>query len=324
LTVTPEVVAEAVQLKSNLIVTHHPVLFRPVQRINGDTTEGRMLLTLLKAGIAVFSSHTAFDDCPGGINDEFARRLELQNVGYLRPVEAHNQYKLVVFVPEQDLRRVSDAIFAAGAGQIGNYSECSFRVTGTGSFFGGDTTNPTIGQKGKREEVSEWRLEAICPEPAIAAVVAAMRKAHSYEEPAFDIVPLRSVPGAFGAGRVGQFPAPLSLRKLAERLRNALACGLVQFVGEPNRQVEKVALACGAAGELLTNAMLAKADAFVTGEMRFHELLIAKANQLALVLPGHYATERFGIEVLTDIIRKSFPRLAIDSSKAERDPLDWA
>src|SRR5260370_11866345 len=164
LTVTPEVVAEAVGSKTNLIVTHHPVLFRPVQRLTDATPEGRMLLALLKAEIAVYSPHTAFDDCPGGINDEFCRRLDLHDISYLRPSAGPNQCKLVVFVPQQDLQAICKAIFAAGAGRIGKYSECSFRVPGTGTFFGGDDTNPAFGQKGRREEVSEWRLEAICPE----------------------------------------------------------------------------------------------------------------------------------------------------------------
>src|SRR5262245_35350223 len=202
LTVTPASAAEAVAEKVNLIVTHHPVLFRPVQRLTADTAEGRMLLALIQAGVAVYSPHTAFDNTRDGINDSLARRLGLTEVSPLRRRGGPGQCKIVVFVPESDLNRVADAMFAAGAGNIGQYSQCSFRLLGTGTFFGSDATNPTIGQKGRREEVSEWRLEAVCPESAVDQVSAAVRRAHSYEEPAFDIYPLRAGLSSQGEGRI--------------------------------------------------------------------------------------------------------------------------
>ena len=146
--------------------------------------------------------------------------------------------------------KVSDALFAAGAGRIGDYRECSFRLAGTGTFFGEDATNPTIGQKGRREEVAEWRLEVVCPESAVNRVVAAMRSAHSYEEPAYDVYPLRPAPSSIGEGRIGRLPA-VSLGDLAARVRTALHSGPVQVVGETNRPVERLAIACGAAGEFL-------------------------------------------------------------------------
>src|SRR5437762_1706799 len=184
LTVTPPVVEEAITSGANLIVTHHPMLFRPVQKLTDATPEGRMVLALLRAGIAVYSPHTSFDNCAGGINDLLAEKLGLTEVRPLRPYEGARQCKIVVFVPDSDLAKVSDAMFAAGAGQIGQYSQCSFRLAGTGTFFGSDAANPTVGEKGRREEVAEWRLEAICPEPDVEAAVAAVRQAHSYEEPA--------------------------------------------------------------------------------------------------------------------------------------------
>src|SRR5262249_11607298 len=191
LTVTPEVAAEAVEAGVQLIVTHHPVLFRPVKRLTTATPEGRMLLALIRGGVAVYSPHTAFDNTAGGINDLLARRLGLTEVRPLRRGAGTRQCKLVVFVPDKDLTRVSDALVAAGAAQTAQYRECSFRLAGTGTFFGSDATNPTVGQKGRREEVSEWRLEAVCPESAVEQAVAAMRRAHSYEEPAYDVYPLR-------------------------------------------------------------------------------------------------------------------------------------
>jgi dinuclear metal center YbgI/SA1388 family protein len=321
LTVTPASAAEAIDAGAELIVTHHPVLFRPTQRLTSATPEGRVLLSLLRAGVAVYSPHTAFDNAPGGINDILARRLGLTGVGVLRPAEAQRQCKIVVFVPDADLVRVSDALFVTGAGNIGQYRECSFRLAGTGTFFGSDATNPTVGQKGRREEVQEWRLEAICPEAQVERAVAAMRKAHSYEEPAYDVYPLRSPGGRGGAGRVGTLPQPLPLAECAGRLRTVLPAALVQVVGPADRAVSRVAIACGAAGEFLSDAARAGADVFLTGEVRFHDCLSAEARGIALLLPGHYATERCGVEELAVTLQQRLAGLETWPSRRERDPL---
>ena len=184
LTVTPAVVAEAVAEKADLIVTHHPILFRGAKRLSTATADGRLLWPLARAGIAVYSPHTALDNASGGINDSLARRLGLTNVSPLRRHDGERRCKVVVFVLDSDLQRVSDAMFAAGAGVIGQYEQCSFRLAGTGTFFGTENTNPTVGTKGRREDVSEWRLEVVCPEATLSGVMTAMRSAHSYEEPA--------------------------------------------------------------------------------------------------------------------------------------------
>lgn len=322
LTVTPDSAAEAVAEGAQLIVTHHPILFRPIQRLTSATPEGRMLLSLAKAGVAVYSPHTAFDDTCEGINDAIARRLALVDVVPLRKSEGPRQSKIVVFVPDNDLAKVSDALFRAGAGQIGQYSECSFRLAGTGTFFGSDATNPTVGQKGRREEVSEWRLEAICPDNLVEQAIAAMRRAHSYEEPAYDVYPLRPAAGA-GRGRRGKLDPALSLAQLAERVKRALNVARIQLVGDPNQRIQRVALACGAAGEFLHDAFKAKADAFLTGEMRFHDYLAAQAQGISLVLPGHYATERFAIEELAERLQKRWPDVHCWPSRREADPVNW-
>src|SRR5262249_14856041 len=231
LTVTPESAAEAVEARAQLIVTHHPILFRPAKRLTTANAEGRMLLSLIRAGVAVYSPHTAFDNTRGGINDAIARRLGLTDVAPLRRGEGPRQCKVVVFVPDKDLGRVSDALFAAGAGQIGQYSECSFRLAGTGTFFGSDATNPTVGQKGRRADVSEWRLEAVCPEYRVEQAAAAMRRAHSYEEPAYDVYPLRPAGSPVGEGRVGRLARAVPLAELAQTARKELGANLVQTVG---------------------------------------------------------------------------------------------
>jgi len=324
LTVTPQTVAEALHRQAHLIVTHHPIFFKPLRRLTADRPEEAMLLSLARAGVAVYSAHSAYDNTTGGINEELARRLGLIEVQPLRPVSSSaKQLKLVVFVPADDLQRVSDAVFAAGAGCIGEYRECSYRLQGTGTFFGSEATNPTVGKKGQREEVPEVRLEVVCPESRVAQVVAAMRQAHSYEEPAFDLYPLVSPPGKLGEGRVGQLLTPQTLAELAGHLRQSLRCGPVQVVGDLNKPVQRIAIACGAAGELLADALTTKADVFLSGEMRYHDYLHAQTQGIGLILPGHYASERLGIEVLARQLAQRWPQIEVWASERESDPVNW-
>jgi dinuclear metal center YbgI/SA1388 family protein len=323
LTVTPESAAEAIEDRANLIVTHHPIFFRGIKRLTDTTPDGRMLLALARAGIAVYSPHTAFDNTRGGINELLARRLALTEVVPLRPASDRGPMKVVVFVPEKDLNRVADAMFAAGAGQIGEYRECSFRLAGIGTFFGSEAANPSIGQKGRREEVHEWRLEAVCPASRVEAVVAAIRGAHSYEEPAFDIYPLHAPLSGRGEGRLGSLPNAQPLGELAATVKTALPSGPVQIIGDPQQPVQRVAIVCGAGGEMLADAVRGRADVLLTGEMRFHDYLHARAQGLALILPGHYATERCGIEDLAERLRGHFPQLLVWASTRESDPVHW-
>lgn len=319
LTITPDVVEEAVRERANLIVSHHPVLFRGAKRLTLNTADGRVILPLVQANIAVYSPHTAFDNCAGGINDILCRRLGILNPVPLRAREATRQYKLVVFVPDTDLAKVSDAVFSAGAGVIGQYRECSYRLSGTGTFFGTATTNPTVGRKGQREEVAEWRLEVVVPERNLGATANAMRKAHSYEEPAFDVYPLK--PGISGGdGRVGELAEPTTLDDLAKKTKRELTANSLDIVGDLHRTVRKIAVACGAAEEFLSDSIRANADVFITGELRFHNALTAREAGIGIILPGHYATERPAVEELSALLKAAWPDITVWPSRKERDP----
>jgi dinuclear metal center YbgI/SA1388 family protein len=319
LTITPEVVSEAVQEQVDLIVSHHPVLFRAVKKLTAASGDGKLLLPLLREGIAVYSPHTAFDNCPGGINDILCRRLGVTHPQPLRPREAPRQCKLVVFVPDADLGKVSEAVFAAGAGVIGHYRECSYRLSGTGTFYGTESTNPTVGQKGRREEVAEWRLEVVVPERLLSTVLKAMRQAHSYEEPAFDVYPLK--PGVSGGeGRIGVLAEAATLGILAQRAKRELRANVVEVIGDPTRPVRTIALACGAAGDFLSDSIRSNADVFITGELRFHDALAAQAAGVGAIVSGHYATERPAIEELAAKLADDWPGMSVWASRVERDP----
>jgi len=320
LTVTPDVVDEAITHEANLIVSHHPLLFRGAKKLTASTPDGKIVRALVRAGIAVYSPHTAFDNCAGGINDILCKALGVPSPEPLRPRDGAKQCKLVVFVPDADLAKVQGAVFAAGAGSIGNYNECSFRLYGKGTFFGTDSANPVIGQKGRREDVDEWRLEVVLPERSVPNVVAAVRAAHSYEEPAFDVYPLKTF-ATGGEGRIGELAQPTTLGDLAERAKRELRAASVQVVGDVSRTVRKVAVACGAAGEYLSDSIRSNADVFLTGEMRFHDTLTARDAGIGVILPGHYATERPAVEVLAGRLAAGWPGVAVWASKVERDPL---
>ncbi|QDU21241.1 Nif3-like dinuclear metal center hexameric protein [Urbifossiella limnaea] len=320
LTVTPDVAAEAVGEKADLIVSHHPILFRGAKTLVAGKGDGDVVLPLARAGVAVYSPHTAFDNCPGGVNDVLCRRLGVRNAVPLRPREGPRQFKIAVYVPDADLAKVSDALFAAGAGVIGKYEQCSFRVPGKGTFFGTDDTNPVVGQKGRREDVDEWRLEVLVPEANVTAAVRAMRAAHSYEEVAFDIYQLRAGQSG-GEGRVGELEAPATLGELAKRAKTELGAASVQVVGDSSRTVRKVGVACGAAGEFLVDSVRAGVDVFITGELRFHDALSARAAGVGVIVPGHYATERPAVEELAAKLAADHPGVTAWASRVERDPL---
>jgi len=328
LTLTEDVADEAIDRGAHLVVSHHPIFFKAVKRLTADDAQGRMVLRLAAAGVAVFSAHTRFDSAQGGINQGLAERLGLVEIDSLQPASAPASYKLVVMVPRTHVEQVRRAMWDAGAGVIGEYTECSFLMPGVGSFRGTSASNPAIGAPGEFQTVEEYRIDMVCPAPLVDQVIAAMKKSHPYEETAFDIVPRRAPQIDVGVGRTGLLPpadrpgqTPLFLGDFLERVKERLAIGTVQFSGRLDQPVRRVGIACGSAGELLRLARQRRCDVFLTGEARFHTALEAREAGIALVLAGHYATERPAMEALAATLRQAFSGLETWASSCERDPL---
>jgi len=323
LTLTPDVAAEAIEAKANLIVTHHPMLFKAVQRVTSSTAEGQMLLQLSQQGIAVYSPHTSWDNAPQGINALWAHLFHLQDVRPLRANPAQRHCKVVTCVPQSALPAVQQAVWEAGGGIIGDYRCCSYYGTGTGTFQGNLNSHPAVGQAGQFEEVPEFRLEFICPLETVSVIVANLRRAHPYEEPGIDIYPLEPLnpKSDEGAGRFGSLETPCSLAEFAQRVQSFLTGATLQVVGDPHQNVKTVGIACGAAADYLSDAQRANCDVFLTGEARFHACLDARQKGIGLLLCGHYASERLGLEHLARLLAERLPSLTVWASERESDPL---
>ncbi len=329
LTLTSDVAREAIERKAELVVTHHPIFFKPVKRLTTDDPQGRMVLKLAASGVAVYSAHTRFDSSRAGINQKLAEGLGLVEIDSLEPASAPPSYKLVVMVPRDHVAAVQRAMWDAGAGVIGEYRECSFLMPGTGSFRGSSTSHPAIGAPEEFRTVEEYRVDMVCPAPLVDKVIAAMKKAHPYEETAFDIVPRRAPQLDVGVGRTGVLPAgaggrettPVTLREFLTRVKELLRIDRLQYTGALDQPIRRVGIACGSAGELLRAARNRKCDVFLTGESRFHTSVEAQESGCALVLAGHYATERPAMERLATDLTRAFPGLEAWGSEAERDPV---
>lgn len=322
LTVTSETAAEALECRANLIVSHHPVFFRGTKRLRADLGDTGYLWNLARAGVAIVSAHTAFDNAVGGINDLLAGRLGLLDIGSIRRIPLEHEWKVVVFAPDNDRERILDAAFQAGAGRIGAYTDCSFSTTGQGTFFGTESTNPSVGRRGRRETVDEWKIEMVCDRERLPAVITAIRLAHSYEEPAIDVLSVadQSTLRTPGVGRVGRLPEPMNLANLATLIRQTWNAENLVFAGDPCQCVSRLAIACGAGDDFLSDARRAGADALLTGEARFHRAFEAKQLGIGLIVAGHHVTERPGVEDLARRIAHDFPTLEVWASRREVDP----
>ncbi|KQY48274.1 Nif3-like dinuclear metal center hexameric protein [Cellulomonas sp. Root137] len=266
------VVDEAVGWDADLVVTHHPLLLRPVHSIAATTFKGALLHRLVRSGTALYTAHTNADAAAGGVNDALAEALGLVGTDPLDPAPAEPLDKHVVFVPVAEAERLVDALAAAGAGAIGEYTRCAWTSTGEGTFTPSDAASPAIGSAGQASRVVEARVEMVAPRRLRAAVVAAMRGAHPYEEPAFDVLELASWPGATGTGRVGTLRAPTTLREFAAAVAAALPATAqgVRFAGDPDGRVERVAVVGGSGDSFFDAVRAAGVDAYVTADLRHH------------------------------------------------------
>ncbi|WP_075618106.1 Nif3-like dinuclear metal center hexameric protein [Paenisporosarcina indica] len=288
LDVTMDVIQEAIDQNCQLILAHHPPIYRPLQNLRTDTPAGKMIELCIKHDIAVYAAHTNLDVAPGGVNDLLADALQLQQIKVLEETFAETLMKLVVFVPSTHGTRLREQLALAGAGKIGAYDSCSFSSKGVGRFKPLDGAKPAIGNIHQLAEVEEEKIEVVFPSSEQSRILKAMYAHHPYEEVAFDLLALESKTKQQGIGRIGVLRHPLPLDSFAENVKNQLSVPFVRVVGDGGTEIRKVAVLGGDGNKYIQKAKRAGADVLVTGDMYFHTAQDAQAIGLSIVDPGHH------------------------------------
>ncbi|MCX5684794.1 MAG: Nif3-like dinuclear metal center hexameric protein [Planctomycetota bacterium] len=316
-----ETCAEAERTRADVLVVHHPLIFHGVKRLTADTRTGRLVLRLAAGRRALIAAHTNLDGATGGLCDLLGRKVGLVALEPLQHTPPHTKYKIVVFAPPADLEAVRAAMFAAGAGHIGNYSECAFACDGEGTFLPGERARPAVGKRGRRSAVREVRLEVLADDARLARILAAAVRAHSYEEPAIDVYPLKAVAPGAGVGRVGRLARPMRLAQFAEVVKRVLRRKAVGLAGDPRARIERIALCTGGGGSVVAAARASHAQAYLTGEMAMHEVQELSAFGIASILGGHYETERVPLEAWMPRLARGLKGVDVRMSRSERAPV---
>ena len=319
--VTPDVIKEAKKLGCNFIVSYHPVIWDGLKKI----VSGSVVYELIQSGISVYSIHTALDAVKGGVNDGLAEMVGIKNPAPIGDwVETGQEnYRLIVFVPVDSLQKVADAVFKAGAGAIGNYSHCSFNTAGLGTFVPLEGSRPTIGKKGELENVSEIKFESIVPAEKVADCVKAMKAAHPYEMPAFDVVKLYDVDDKIGLGRMGPLARPTQLSAILKKIKLSTGAGVAGIVGVKKRMVKKAAVCAGSCSKLIMNVIAEGCDLYVTGEIKHHQAVAAEQAGLTVVCLSHTVSERFILKKIAKELQKQIKDVKIAVSRKDKDPFEW-
>lgn len=317
-----EVLNEAIDKKAQMIVVHHTPFFKPLKNIRTDLPQGRIIEKLIQHKIALYTAHTNLDSTFQGVNDILAQKIGLKDVEVLSTSWQERLYKLVVYVPDDYSEKVRESLVLAGAGCIGNYSDCTFLVKGTGNFRPLEGTNPYLGKKGRLETVDEVRLETIVPEMILNRVVKAMIKAHPYEEVAYDLIPLSNKGKNSGLGRVGRLLEPMTLLEFIELVKISLGIENLRYCGDLNSVIDRVAVCGGSGITLLPKVIYSGAQVFLTADIKYHEAQDAISQGISCVDAGHFATEQPIISVLAEYLHNELIKdgIVVFQSQINTDP----
>jgi dinuclear metal center YbgI/SA1388 family protein len=319
---TEQVVEEAIHKGCNLVVAHHPIVFRGLKRLTGKSYIERTVIRAIKNDIAIYGLHTNLDHVATGVNSKIAAQLGLINTRILRP-RRDTLAKLTTFIPTSDTERVMEALHAAGAGMIGNYRNCSFRVAGTGTFLPSEDANPTIGKVGKLEKVLEDRVEVIFPSHLKSKILASLVKAHPYEEVAYYLHDLSNTDNETGSGMIGELEAPMHVAHFLDMLKKKLRVTVIRHTAPVKETIRKIALCGGSGSFLLPDAITRGADVFISGDFKYHEFFDAE-NQLMVADIGHYESEQFTKELIYDKLVEKFTNIALHFTEVNTNPIKYA
>lgn len=321
-----ETVNAAASSESQILLTHHPLIFHPLKKIVPTDPTGSAVFTAIKSGIAVISAHTNYDIAAGGVNDLLAAAVGVESSVPLRVTEADQLVKLAVYVPHGHEEQVMESLFKVSTA-LGNYRDCSFRSAGVGTFRPLAGASPFVGKVGEREQVEEYRLEVLLKRSDVSVAVNALHKVHPYEEPAYDVYPVLNTGAESGLGRIGRLSSPLRLEQVAEMIKERLGAPSVRLVGDPAGEVNKVALCGGSGAGLLKDSVRQGAQVLITGDIKYHEAREAESLGIALIDAGHYATEIVAVDGLAAVLRAIFAekRYSVEvlPYRLEKDPFTY-
>lgn len=321
LDITEEVIDEAIASNANFIIAHHPFIFRGIKRIGNTHWIDRCIRKAIKHDICIYAIHTNLDNVHTGVNKKIAEKIGLENLSILQP-KKETLSKVTVFIPTESKQEVLDAMYEAGAGNIGNYDHCSFQVEGTGTFRGNERSNPAIGKQGEDEEVNETRVEVLVPNERMGVVVSAMHRAHPYEEVAHFITPLSNKNQEVGAGMIGQLAKAMDSKNFLNHLKERMQLNIIRHTEIVHQSIKKVAI-CGGSGSFLLGAAQQKgADIFITGDFKYHDFF--EANSTIIIADiGHYESEVFTKELIQDALTKNFTKFAFRLSQVDTNPIKY-
>jgi dinuclear metal center YbgI/SA1388 family protein len=317
---TEQVIDEAIAKQCNLVIAHHPILFKGLRRLNGNNYVERTIIKAIKNDIAIYAIHTNLDSVQTGVNYQIAAKIGLQQPTVLVPASGQ-LCKLVTFVPTNQLQAVQQALFEAGCGHIGNYDHCSFTLNGTGTFRGNGTTQPFVGEPNKDHQENEARLETVFPKWLQKKVLTALQQSHPYEEVAYDIYQLSQPHLQVGAGMIGLLPNPLTQADFLKMLYKQMNVKVIRYTSGPG-MIQKVAVCGGAGSFLIGAAKAAKADILVTADVKYHEFFDGE-NELMIADIGHYESEFFTKHLIRDVILEKFPTFAVLLSETNTNPIQY-
>lgn len=318
---TEAVVEEAVKKNCNLIIAHHPVIFKGLKSLTGSNYVERTILSCIKNNISLYAIHTNLDNYAKGVNFEIASRIGLKDLQILAP-KKETLLKLSVFVPSESLEKLNTAIFSAGAGKIGNYEECQFYTTGTGTFKPVNEANPSVGQLNELTKQEELKVEYLVSSHRLKNVLKAMKVAHPYEEVAHDIISLENLNQTEGSGMIGYLENEMDEYLFLKQLKETFNCGIIRHTPLRNKKIKKVAFCGGSGSFLLGNAKSANADVFITGDFKYHEFFDAD-DQIIIMDIGHYESEQFTSNLIADILKKKFTTFAVHLTGVNTNPINY-
>ncbi len=319
LDVTGEVIDEAIRKGHKLIIAHHPLIFKGLKRLTGNNLTEKLVVKAIKNDIAIYAIHTNLDNIAGGVNAKLGEKLGLTNLKILSP-GASSLKKIIVFCPVDHADKVRQSMFEAGAGNIGNYDNCSFNSAGEGTFRANDGTNPFVGEIGKLHSEKEIKIETVVPSYKLNSVIKAMTKAHPYEEVAFDVYPLENSFSGTGAGMIGELKQEILLTDYLKKIKQTLGAGAIKYNATKDHPVKNVAFCGGSGSFLIHNAYSAGADVFITADIKYHDFF-EHINEMTIVDAGHYETEQFTKELLYEIIMEKFTTFALQISETSTNPV---